>query len=99
VNVLDNAALAGLFGQGPPPFAVVNTWSMPATFEPRQESTAAIDIGQDRRLLQSSSMLFLLETRETCPEFIDGVTLLIQFGHLTRMLTTGLATNPAAAPV
>ncbi len=48
--------------------------------KPFQEPAAAIYIGQNRRLFQSGSTQFPLETREFCAEFVNRVTLLLQGG-------------------
>jgi NAD(P)-dependent dehydrogenase (short-subunit alcohol dehydrogenase family) len=57
VDVLDDAALAGLFDQGPPPWAVVNTVGGFAAHAPLQELDPAVLTGQLALNLVSAALV------------------------------------------
>ncbi len=57
VNVLDDAALAGLFDQGPPPWAVINTVGGFTAYAPLPELDPAVLTGQIELNLVSAALV------------------------------------------
>ena len=57
VNVLDDAALAGLFDQGPPPWAVINTVGGFTAYAPLPELDPAVLTGQLELNLVSAALV------------------------------------------
>src|SRR5258708_13573032 len=67
VNVLEDAALAGLFGQGPPPWAVVNTVGGFAAHAPLPEMDPAVLTGQLELNVVSAALVTKHALRQMTP--------------------------------